>query len=303
MRYDLLCIGDVFCDIIAKPVKRLPKANQQTITGIVVNKGGEAANTACAASMLGLKTAFIGRAGKDMLSMKIIERIKECGVDVFCKRDDKEIAITMALAWGRDDRAFISSQGANKGLSMKDIDEKVLERSRHVMRGGIWHTSKLLDVNWRILKKAKGTGKRTSMNLAWDPMGWKRERKEKIFECMRYTDLVFLNKEELKALCGRKKEKALLEKGAGVIGVHQGAKGSRVVAEGVELEVPGLKVERMNSTGAGDVYNAAFIYGDRKEWDLEETARFANTAAAMHVEREGDFLPKAREVRRRARKG
>jgi len=300
MGYDLLCIGDIFCDIIAKPVMRLPKANQQVITGIMVNKGGEAANTACAASMLGLKTAFIGRAGKDAIGERVLEKIKESGVELFVKRDEKEpTAITMALAWGKDKRAFISSEGANAGLGSGDVDSGLIEKSAHVMRGGIWHTSGLLEENKRILKEAKEKGKETSMNLGWDPEGWGKKRRELVLGCMRYTDLLFLNEEEMKALAGKEGAGKIIGLGARMIGLHQGAKGSTVMAEGIKIKSKGLKVRTVNSTGAGDVYNAAFIYGRKKGMGPDEIAEFANTAAAMHVEREGDYLPSAKEVEKR----
>ena len=302
MGYDLLCIGDIFCDMIAKPVKRLPKANQQAITGIMVNKGGEAANTACAASMLGLRTAFIGRAGNDAIGERVLEKMKECGVDLFVKRDEKKAtAITMAIAWGKDKRAFISSEGANAGLGPEDVDMKLIDKSANVMRGGIWHTSGLLGENRRILKEAREKGKETSMNLGWDPQGWGKERRKLILDCMRYTDILFLNEEELKALAGREGAKKIIGLGASMIGLHQGAKGSTVIAKGIKIKSRGLKVTTANSTGAGDVYNPAFIYGRVKGMDLDEIADFANTAAAMHVEGEGDYLPNAKEVERRIR--
>lgn len=298
--YDLVCIGDAFCDVIASRIPALPKPNEQAATGIFFVRGGEAANTAAAAAMLGLRTAFVGKVGKDVFGDWLEGQLRSSGVDAFISRDPrKPTAVTLALSIGRDDRRFVSDPGANEDLSVDDVGLEILERATHVLRGGFWHTKKLLSKNRLLFKAAKERGCSTSVNMGWDYGGWTAKRRGFVYSCLPFLDFIFLNERELSALA--KSPKVLRSKGVKNVVVHKGEKGCEIMGVKDRLSSPAFKVRTVNPVGAGDVFNAGFIYGSLKGWDFERTAEFANAAAALHISKK-DYLPGAREVRRFLRK-
>lgn len=298
--YDLVCIGDAFCDVIASRIPKLPKPNAQAATGIFFVRGGETANTAAAAAMLGLRTAFVGKVGKDVFGDWLEGQLRSSGVDAFISRDPrKPTAVTLALSLGRDDRRFVSDPGANESLSLMEIDLKLLERSKHVLRGGFWHTKKLLSKNRLLFKTAKECGCSTSLNMGWDYGGWTAKRRGFVYSCLPFLDFIFLNERELSALAGS--PHALLSRGVEKVVVHKGERGCRIVLEGTDISAKAFGTKVLNPVGAGDVFNAGFIYGSLKGWDLGGIAEFANAAAALHISKK-DYLPGAREVRRFLRK-
>jgi len=298
--YDLVCIGDAFCDVIARRIPRLPPPNEQAATDIFFVRGGETANTAAAAARLGLRAAFVGKVGKDVFGDWLEGQLRFSGVDTFLSRDPtKSTAVTLALSLGNDDRRFVSDPGANISLRMREIDLKLLDGASHVLRGGIWHTQSLLSKNRQLFKAAKECGCSTSLNMGWDYGGWTAKRKEHVYSCLSFLDFIFLNERELSALAGA--PPALLSRGVGAVVVHKGERGCRIVSGEEDVSVKAFGTKVLNPVGAGDVFNAGFIYGSLKGWALEKTAEFANAAAALHISKK-NYLPTAKDVRRFLRK-
>lgn len=293
--YDLVCIGDSFCDVIAGRIPLLPKPNEQARTDVFLVRGGESANTAAAAARLGLRTAFVGKVGNDLLGDWFVSRMGSCGVDAFISRDRRRAtAVTLALSIGKADRRFVSDPGANAGLGIGDFDLGLLGRAKHVLRGGFWHTPRLFAGNRGIFRAAKEAGCSTSLNMGWDYGGWTPGRRGYVYSCLPFVDFLFLNDRELSALAGSPQR--LVLKGAGSVVVHRGEDGCRIVSGNGSFSAPAFKARVVNPVGAGDVFNAGFIYGALRGWDVPRTVEFANAAAALHISGK-DFLPRARDVR------
>lgn len=296
--YDLVCIGDAFCDVIARRIRSLPKPNEQAATDIFLVRGGETANTAAAAARLGLRTAFVGRVGTDFFGEWFEKQLP--GVDAFISKDRKKgTGLTLALSIGKADRRFVSNPGANEALGLGETDFKLFEKTRHVLRGGFWHTKKLLGKNRFLFRAAKECGCSTSLNMGWDYGGWTKKRRAYVYSCLPFLDFLFLNERELSALA--RSPKALLSRGVKNVVVHKGEKGCGIVSGEGAVSAKAFRVRTVNPVGAGDVFNAGFIYGSLKGWELERTAEFANAAAALHISRK-DYLPTAGDVRRFLRK-
>ena len=79
----------------------------------------------------------------------------------------------------------------------------------------------------------------------------------------------------------------LLEQGPGIVTLKRGEKGSIIYTEDEKLVVPSFKVEEVDPTGAGDCFDAGFVFGLLEGWDLERTARFANAIGALATTKRG----------------
>lgn len=86
--------------------------------------------------------------------------------------------------------------------------------------------------------------------------------------------------------------------GPGIVGITLGDEGCILSWENRSLREPAFKMDVVDTTGAGDVFHGAFIYGLLKNWSLEKTAKFANAVAAMKCRKLGGRagIPTLREV-------
>jgi len=264
---DVLVVGDINVDVINLPVKR---SAPQVISEVFLVKGGEAFNFACAASELGLRVEFQGAVGEDFLGDFLIREGRKHGVKMRVVRKGRT-GITMAIT-GRD-RRFITYRGSNSLLKLEDLK---LKRAKWFYLGGFWHLESL-DCE-RLLGEVRG---KIALNMGY-PTG-----QRELFPALSRVDLLFLNEQEYNALD--------LKGFGGTIVLHLGGKGSRVVGGPFQ---PAYRVKCLNPTGAGDVFNAAFLFSLLRGHGTEYALKFANAAAALHVSNPPDFVPTYEEVMR-----
>jgi sugar/nucleoside kinase (ribokinase family) len=145
----------------------------------------------------------------------------------------------------------------------------------------------------RIFFKARKNGTVTLLDPGWDPANWKEKRKE-ILSLLPLTDVFLPNLDEAKALTRKKRPlnmaKSLQEAGAKAVIIKMGKKGSLGLKEGRVVCEPAIKVHALNTTAAGEAFNAGIIYGLIRNWDLKKSMRFANTLAGLYVSsRTGEY--------------
>jgi sugar/nucleoside kinase (ribokinase family) len=134
----------------------------------------------------------------------------------------------------------------------------------------------------QVLAEAKAAGVTTCVDTAWDDTGrWM----EAVGPLLEHTDLFLPSLMEAQQLTGRERPEevasALLDAGAGLVGLKLGPDGSYVRSAEVELRTPAYPVEVVDGSGAGDAFVAGFLYGHLHGWDLERTARFANALGGL----------------------
>jgi sugar/nucleoside kinase (ribokinase family) len=214
---------------------------------------------------------------------------------------EKSSAITFAITYEDGTRTFISDLGSNQLLSLEDINIDLI-KGKHLNRSGYWWAPKLMGSQTRrLFQIAKEKGLSTSLDIAWDPQGWTLPRREGVYECLEFCDILFLNNKELKALTQSELDEGahlVLNKGVQVLGLHYGEKGCKIYTKEEILEIPSFKVTLNNPTGTGDVFNAAFIYGYIHNWDLAQIGKFANASAAFHLNNRQTPYPTLQEVQK-----
>ena len=134
----------------------------------------------------------------------------------------------------------------------------------------------------QVLAAAQAAGVTTCVDTAWDDTGrWMAA----VGPLLPHTDLFLPSLPEAQRLTGLEQPEdvaqALLDAGAGLVGLKMGPEGSYVRTAEAALRVPAYPVEVVDGSGAGDAFVAGFLYGYLNAWDLERTARFANALGAL----------------------
>jgi len=305
-RYDVVVIGDVFCDIATMPIADYPERDKQISCEFMLKIGGQAGNCAAACASLGLKTALICKTGNDVLSQWVLSELQKVGVTCFAKMTEKEElqhpGITVSIAFEDGSRSMLSDRGANIDLKDGDVNFELLRKTRFVMRAGHWNTEGLFPANKKILEFVKSAGAYTGVDIGWSAyLGWTTHARRTAFDLLPSTDFLFANEAEINGLSEKKERSGaydLLDNGCKNVIVHRGALGSSWITNEFEIRCPAFNVKPISPTGVGDVFNAGFIYALLEGKEAKECLRFANACAAAYIstKRRGNAFPTLKEV-------
>jgi len=305
-RYDVVVIGDVFCDIATMPIEDYPERDTQRGCEFMLTIGGQAGNCAAACASLGLRTALICKTGHDVLSRWVLAELEKAGVTCFAGMTEKEElqrpGITVSIAFEDGSRSMLSDRGANLELREEDVNDELLKKTRFVMRAGHWNTEGLFQANKKILRFAQSAGSYTGLDIGWSAyLGWTARARQTVLDLLPSTDFLFVNEAEIKGLGGKEGSEGahvLLAEGCKNVIVHRGGQGSSWVTKDFEISSSAFDVKPISPTGVGDVFNAGFIYAFLVGKEAEECLRFANACAATHIstQRRGTVFPTLKEV-------
>lgn len=304
--YDVVVIGDVFCDIATMPIADYPERDKQIGCEFMLKIGGQAGNCAAACASIGLKTALICKTGNDMLSRWVLSKLQKVGVNCFARLTEKEElqhpGITVSIAFEDGSRSMLSDRGANIDLKEGDVSFDLLRKARFVMRAGHWNTEGLFPANKKILEFAKSGGVYTGVDIGWSAyLGWTARARKTVFDLLPSTDFLFVNEAEINGLIEKKEDGGaydLLDNGCENVIVHGGALGSSWISNEFEIGCPAFNVKPISPTGVGDVFNAGFIYSLLEGEEAKECLRFANACAAEYIstKRRGNVFPTLKEM-------
>jgi len=310
MSYDVVVIGDVFYDIMTSPLESYPDRDTQVGVEFLTSLGGQAGNCAAACASLGLKTALICKVGRDELSTLLLSVLESYGVECLASVSErfKTPGITVSIAFRDGSRTMLSYRGANLDFQPEDINYDVLKRAKFVMRAGHWNTPSLFAANKKILEFARREcGVPTALDIGWSAyLGWGEDARNSVLSLLPETTFLFVNERELKALTGLSDVKEcvrkLLEWGCENVILHLGERGSAWLSKDLKVHVEAFRVGVRRPTGAGDAFNAGFIFAVLKGKSLEECLRFANACGAAHIQKVMDY-PTLEEVKTLLRLG
>ena len=297
-RFDLLVAGELNPDIIVLGPTATPAFGQaETIVdAIQLEIGSSSAIVACGAVRLGLRTAFVGVVGDDPFGRFMLDALVERGIDISGCRVDATVptGATVALSRGAD-RAILTAIGAIDRLRVADIPLELVAAARHLHVGSTYLQPDLAADLPGLFAEARAVGTTTSFDSNWDPSGgWDGG----IDALLRATDVFLPNLEEARRITGRTASPAaaaeLLRRAAAgrepvspfTLAMKQGAAGAMALRGAWEYEVTeaaGLPVEVVDSTGAGDSFDAGFLYGFIGGWPLTATLDLAVACGSLSV--------------------
>jgi sugar/nucleoside kinase (ribokinase family) len=266
--------------------------------------GGSCPNTIIALASLGVTTTLAGKIGNDENGRMYQQRLKELGVGDQLVTTDKEMTgSTVILITPDSERSMNTFLGANRLYEMSDVDEKtVAEASFFHFTGYMWDTKSQQGAIKKALGIAKANNTVVSFDLA-DPFAVGRYREPFLNLIEQDCDIVFANREEARILfdnydpyeCCRSMGKLCR-----TAIVKNGKKGSYVCHEGKIINIP-VKgpVVPTDTTGAGDVYAAGFLYGLYHGYSTRNSGTIASILAGEIITQRGAQFSKekAKELR------
>jgi len=260
----------------------LPKGSMQLVTKECSNRllastlglkrqqssGGSAANTIHGLAHLGMKTGFVGKIGKDNLGKFFEKDLKENDIAPIMFHDLEETGRSIALISKDAERTMATYLGAAGDLQQEDIDSDIFKGYQY------FHLEGYLVQSHALIKKAVKVAKAHDLIISLDMATYNivSENREFLEKLIReYVDILMANESEAEALTGKKADKALdaMADMAEVAVLKMGKDGS-MVKRGTEKYKIGIeKVHSIDTTGAGDLYAAGFLYGYCNEQSLE----------------------------------
>jgi sugar/nucleoside kinase (ribokinase family) len=248
---DLVLTGDV--------VPRFGQAEQLLDAADLV-LGGSAAIVACGLARLGVPTALVAVVGDDAFGTMVRESLEALGVDTRWLRTEPAVATGISVILSGADRAILTHPGTIAATGpgvLPNPDE--LRGVRHVHSASVYLQPQLAPVLPAYLRDARTAGISTSIDTNWDPAEtWAVAR-----GLIEHTDVVLPNAAELRAITGiddLDSAAAELTRGGAVVALKNGAEGGVAWSpDGLRCASPGLAVDVVDTTGAGDTFDAGFI--------------------------------------------
>lgn len=243
--------------------------------------GGSAANTIHGLAQLGVSTAFVGTVGQDETGDFFSSDLEKSNIKPLLNRSKTPSGLASTLISRDSERTFGTYLGAAIELSGKDLSlsQFTAYDILHV-EGYLVQNHELLET---ILKLAKEAGLKISIDMASYNVV---EDNLAFFKRMvkQYVDILFANEEEAKAFTGKEPEEALHEMAGEVelAVVKIGSKGSMVKTGEEVVYIDAIRSNAIDTTGAGDLYAAGFIYGLINNMDLKK-AGFVGSLLASNV--------------------
>jgi sugar/nucleoside kinase (ribokinase family) len=282
---DVVCLGILVADVIARPVDGLPPGGElELVDEISMRGGGCALNTASVLVRFGVTASVVGKVGVDPLGDFVLRLLEERAVEHsgVVRDPATSTSASVVLVDSAGERTFLHLPGANGRLSLGDFDEESLFSAR------VLHVAGALvmpDLDGRptaaLLERAKARGLTTSLDTVWDATG----RWERLAPSLPHLDLFVPSLAEAAAVSGEQEPAAvaawLREQGVGTVALKLGAEGCYVSSDEFEGLVAAPEVAAVDGTGAGDAFAAGLLYGHLAGWPLERSAALANAAGAL----------------------
>ncbi len=296
----VLCMGELLAEFVAT------QANVSLIDapGFIKAPGGAPANVAVALHRLGMPAGFVGKVGDDPFGRYLRRSLEEVGVDTHYLLVDRQARTTAVFVavWddGRKDLCFYRNPGADMMLTEAEINAAMFDGVRAFHFGSI----SLIDepaasAQRKAIQIARERGLMLSYDPNYRPTLWPdvSTARQVIQDTFKYCHLAKVSEEEWEVATGYADLdagiRAVLDKGVELLVVSRGSKGALATNGQYRIELPGRKVNVVETTGAGDGFMAAMIarllperekVGSLAQIDREtvrEALNFANAVGAL----------------------
>jgi len=258
----------------------------KTDTADLISKlasGGSAANTIHGLAMLGLKTGFIGSIGKDEMGDFFENDMKFAGINSMLTRRNSVTGTAVALISPDSERTFATHLGAAVEVDAPDLNSRLFNGY------DILYLEGYLIFNKSLVETACRLAKERNMKIALDLASYnvveaKLDDFKEIVE--KYVDIVFANEEEAHAFTGLGPNEALnyISGFCEIAVIKVGSEGSMIKRGDEVIRINAADVNLKDTTGAGDLYAAGFLYGYALDLNLEVCGLLGSILAGHVIE-------------------
>ncbi|MBV9267810.1 MAG: sugar kinase, partial [Acidobacteriaceae bacterium] len=244
--------------------------------------GGSSAICAAGLAKLGNSVTFIGKVGCDSWGDLCVRSLTAFDVDCSSVIRDSNIktGITVAIT-SPQDRALVTYLGSIAALRADDISDDILGTANHLHVAAFFLQQRLRPEIKDLLARAHSHGLSTSLDPGYDPDdAWGQD----LIDALTEVDVFLPNEVELTGTTGiDDPEQALraLENGRTLTVAKLGERGCMAMKKGAAIGVPAIRVDALDTTGAGDSFNAGFLDAWLRGDDLVDAMRFASACGAL----------------------
>ena len=286
--FDILVAGEINPDLILSG-NVVPEFGQveKLVEQATLAIGSSSAIFACGAARLGLRVAFIGVCGDDLFGRFMLDQMQKRGVDVasVIVRQGEQTGLSIVLNQDSD-RAILTHPGLIPALQASDIPDALLQQTRHLHVASYFLQTNLQPDLPNLFRRAHLFGLTTSLDTNYDPSeGWLG-----FDELLYQTDIFLPNKTEalsITKLIDVESAARQLARKSKLVAVKLGADGALACEKDLISRSDSISVRVADTVGAGDSFDAGFVYGYLNNWELPKSLRLACVCGALSTQRAG----------------
>ncbi len=246
---------------------------------ICTDGGGPVGTALVAAARLGARVGYVGVCGNDASAELKLSYLTQYGVDTsrVIRRPRPELQVVLVFVHqSTGERVFGLTGMEEDPLKLEELDREYITSASYLHLDGYHRQAALQAAHWM-----RQAGKKVVMDAAKAAGDvWKSDD-----ELIEATDILICGSGFAQALTGVadfwQAARAVQDMGPQVVVQTEGEQGSNTATATEQFHTPAFKVEVVDTTGAGDVFHGAYLYGLVQGWDLAHVARFASATAAI----------------------
>ena len=279
----ILVVGELNPDFILQGYESFPVPGKEVLVDdFSMTLGSASAICAMGLTRLGNSVSFLGKIGDDLLGGFCLQILERAGLDVSnVVRDSKlKTGVTVSIT-SPSDRALLTFLGAMVALREDEIPDELLKEFQHLHMSSYFLQQALRPRCRRLFARAHRLGVTTSLDPGYDP---KEQWGKDLHETLRETDVFFPNEVEAFAITGYEEPLAALQRlqnGRTHIVMKLGSKGCVTLEQGQLVRCPAFPVDPVDTTGAGDSFNAGFLHAWLSGSSICESLRIGAACGAM----------------------
>ncbi|HUX52846.1 MAG TPA: adenosine kinase [Williamwhitmania sp.] len=245
--------------------------------------GGSAANTISGMAMLGVKTGYIGKVGRDETGEFFRRDMEKAGITPVLLEGKAPSGVAIGLISYDSERTFATYLGAAIELIPEDLTASMFHGYEY------FHIEGYLVQNQQLVRRAMELAKQEGLKITLDLASYNvvESNLEFLKEVVeKYVNIVFANEEEARSFTGMEPPEAVVEisKICDIAVVKVGMNGSYIRTDNVTHKVEAVRANSIDSTGAGDLYAAGFLYGLLQGYPMDICGTLGSVLAANVIE-------------------
>ena len=276
-------------------VDRIVKPDEEGfISSIENHPGGSAANTIVGVSRLGIVAGYVGKVGDDEAGKLLLDDLASEGVNAHgVAVSSGRSGACLIMVDRQGERGILVDPGVNDTIKTTDVEIGRDTGLELINNAELVHfTSFVCRGSDTSFETQKHVASRTTADLSFDPGTLYAERGiEALMDFIKRARVVLPNDHELKLMTGcrnvRDGADMLMDAGAQWVAVKMGSRGCYVTDGTSTIEIAPRKVNVVDTTGAGDAFNAGFICGMLQGEDIETCGRMGNVTASISIGHRG----------------
>lgn len=279
----ILVIGELNVDIVATGLRSVPEMGAEILAEkCELTLGSASAIFAAGIAKLGHRVTFFSHVGQDYFGDFCLRALKQSGVSTrhVTRKAEENTGVTIALS-GKRDRALVTYAGAVATFKADSVDETAMSKHAHLHLTSYYLQTGLRPSYPHLFQQAKASGLTTSFDPNSDPRDkWDRN----IDAVLNHTDVLFVNEREaLRLTRSNTLNDALKTLGTKVncAVVKRGARGATAIQNQKLFNDSGFRVRAIDTTGAGDSFDAGFLSAYLRNEPLAECLRIGNACGAL----------------------